>query len=201
MKLLETFDRIYIDPTVLHSYIGWDGVGSTSGYGCRHCSKDNSQMPCHLIEIFIDKAWFHYTMFTSRLLLSLSVLRGMGVRTWPWCMISGTDLPPLTQFKRNKFRPDVFQRNSAGAASTSAATAAAAVAAAANYIYNCHMMAMAFSLLHAALSAPSPRNWSGPSTSPAWTVFFHWGCLVQKCGKKWQANIEENPEKYKWLQQ
>ena len=66
MKLLETFDRIYIDPTVLHSYIGWDGVGSTSGYGCRHCSKDNSQMPCHLIEIFIDKAWFHYTMFTSR---------------------------------------------------------------------------------------------------------------------------------------
>ena len=127
MKLLETFDRIYIDLTVLHSYIGWDGVGSTSGYGCRHCSKDNSQMPCHLIEIFIDKAWFHYTMFTSRLLLSLSVLRGMGVRTWPWCMISGTDLPPLTQFKRNKFRPDVFQRNSAGAASTSAATAAAAV--------------------------------------------------------------------------
>ena len=31
--------------------------------------------------------------------------------------------------------------------------------------------------------------------------FFHWRCLVQKCGKKCQANIEENPEKYKWLQQ
>ena len=54
---------------------------------------------------------------------------------------------------------------------TSAAVSAAAVAAAANYIYNCHMMTMAFSLLHAALSAPSPRNWSGPPTSPAWTVF------------------------------
>ena len=79
---------------------------------------------------------------------------------------------------------------------TSAVVSAAAVAAAANYIYNCHQMAMAFSLFHAALSAPSPRNWSGPSTSPARTVFFHWGCLVQKCGKKCKlANIVGNSEK------
>ena len=40
---------------------------------------------------------------------------GCALRTWPWCMISGTDPPPLTQFKRNKFGPDVFQRNSLGA--------------------------------------------------------------------------------------
>ena len=76
---------------------------------------------------------------------------------------------------------------------TSDTVSAAAVAAAANCIYNCYMMAMAFSLLHAALSAPSPRNWSGPITSPAWTVFFSLEMLGAEMWKEMPSKYWRKP--------